>query len=104
VDQIYNLVRGCNPSPGAWTTVQGTKVRIFDSRKHRVTRFGDISGKTGEIVAIGEESVQVSAQGGRLEIFTVRAEGEAKSSAPRFVRTAGLGIGMPFGSRLVPKT
>jgi methionyl-tRNA formyltransferase len=23
VDQVYSLIRGCNPSPGAWTAVQG---------------------------------------------------------------------------------
>ena len=103
VDQVYNLIRGCNPSPGAWTAVQGKKVRIFDARKHRVTRFGDVGGKPGEIVAIGGESVLIAAQGGRLEIFTVRAEGEPKTSAARFVQAAGLGIGKPFGGRHTPK-
>ena len=29
IDQVYNLIRGCNPSPGAWTMVQGKKVRIL---------------------------------------------------------------------------
>ena len=40
VDVIYNLIRACNPAPGAWTTLNGKKVQIFDSRKHLVRTFG----------------------------------------------------------------
>lgn len=99
LDQIYNLVRGCNPSPGAWTMVQGIKVRIFDAKKRRCTRIADVVGKPGEICAIGEESIHVAVQGGRLEILKVRAEGGAKIPAPQFVRTAGLEVGHSFGGR-----
>src|ERR1700756_5366518 len=28
--QIHNLIRGCNPSPGAWTVCNGQKLQIFD--------------------------------------------------------------------------
>ena len=34
VDFIYNLIRGCNPAPGAWTTLDGAELQIFDARKH----------------------------------------------------------------------
>src|SRR5437016_13900987 len=27
--QVYNLIRGCNPQPGAWTTHEGKKLQIF---------------------------------------------------------------------------
>ena len=30
VDHVYNLIRGCNPAPGAWTTFNGKKLQIFD--------------------------------------------------------------------------
>src|SRR4029077_13179284 len=30
VDFTYNLIRGCNPAPGAWTTLGGKKLQIFD--------------------------------------------------------------------------
>ena len=32
VDIIYNLIRGCNPAPGAWTTMDGKKLFLFDAR------------------------------------------------------------------------
>ena len=28
--QVYNLIRGCNPAPGAWTTFNGQKLQIFE--------------------------------------------------------------------------
>ncbi len=30
---VYNLIRGTNPQPGAWTTVDGAELQIFDARK-----------------------------------------------------------------------
>src|SRR3546814_5920779 len=33
VDEVYNLIRGTNPQPGAWTTWKGNEVKVFDSRK-----------------------------------------------------------------------
>src|SRR5210317_584936 len=32
-DEVYNLIRGANPQPGAWTILDGAEIRIFDSRK-----------------------------------------------------------------------
>ena len=30
--QIHNLIRGCNPAPGAWTTCNGAKLQVFESK------------------------------------------------------------------------
>src|SRR5687768_18040501 len=30
VDFVHNTIRGCNPAPGAWTTLNGKNVGIFD--------------------------------------------------------------------------
>ena len=32
IPDIYNLVRGCDPQPGAFTTFKGKKVRLYDAR------------------------------------------------------------------------
>ena len=50
VSQIYNLIRACNPAPGAWTALNGEKVQIYDVRKHITPTFGSVKGKPGEIV------------------------------------------------------
>jgi methionyl-tRNA formyltransferase len=93
VDQIYNLIRGCNPSPGAWTLVQGKKVRIYDVVCHRTRTFAAVPGKPGEVCAIGEKSIEVAAQGGRLELRTVRLEAGAKMPAGALAASLGVAVG-----------
>jgi methionyl-tRNA formyltransferase len=93
IDTIHNLIRGCDPAPGAWTTVQGKKVRLFEARKHSVRRLADVHGKPGEIVEIGEQAVRIAVQGGTIEICKVRTDAGQKLSAAAFVKSHELGIG-----------
>lgn len=95
-DLLHNLIRGCDPAPGAWTTVAGRKVRVYGSTKHPVRRIADVTGKPGEIVAIGTESVSIAAQGGVIELATVRTESGEKLSAAKFAASQGLSVGQPY--------
>lgn len=97
IDQIYNLIRGCNPSPGAWTSVQGQKLRIYDVVRHHTRTFGAVTGKPGEVCAIGEKAIEVAAQGGRLELRSVRVEAGAKVAADAALATT---LRLAVGSRL----
>lgn len=96
-DRIYDLIRGCNPAPGAWTTVAGKAIQLFDSRKHPTRTFGAVKGKIGEVVAIGPESLRVSAHGGQIEVFKLKPEGGKKMAAPDFARDSGLCVGTLLG-------
>lgn len=98
VDQIYDLIRGCNPSPGAWTTVQGRKLRIYDVVRHRTRTFRAVAGKAGVVCAVGAESLEVAAQGGRLELRTVRLEAGAKVAAGTLAAELRLAVGAPLES------
>jgi methionyl-tRNA formyltransferase len=98
VDQIYNLIRGCNPSPGAWTMLQGRKLRIYDVVCHRTRTFAAVAGKPGEVCAIGDQSIEVAAQGGRLELRTVRLETGAKIAAGELAASIKLALGAPLES------
>lgn len=97
VDQVYNLIRGCNPAPGAWTLLSGRKLQIFDARKHNAARFSEIRGKIGTVTAIDEKSIKVSVQGGQIEVLRVRYEGGKKIPAPQFCNEAGVRIGTLLG-------
>ena len=55
VDTIYNLIRACNPAPGAWTMLDGVKVRVYDCRKHVVGRFVPGGHKPGDIAGVTDE-------------------------------------------------
>jgi len=98
VDFIYNLIRGCNPAPGAWTSLNGKKLQIFDSRKHLFRTFGAVKGKVGEISEITSTSIFVTAQGGRIEILKAKHEDGKKISSAELVSQYGLTLGTLLGS------
>ena len=99
--EVYNLIRGANPQPGAWTRRGGKRLRIFDSR--RVDGGGDGSGGAGvpapgEVTAVDGEGFVVAAAGGRIRVERVRPEGGAKMPAGEFAAGAGLKAGDRFES------
>jgi methionyl-tRNA formyltransferase len=93
VDPIYNLIRACNPAPGAWCEIAGVKTWVYDARKHPVRTHGDVKGKPGEIAAVTGHSLVINAQGGRIEILKLRAQGGKKMNAGEYARVAGLKAG-----------
>jgi methionyl-tRNA formyltransferase len=99
VDQVYDLIRGCNPAPGAWTTVRGRKVRIYDVTRHHTKTYAAVVGKPGEVSAIGPETIEIALQGGRLELRTVRIEAGSKTPAGALIAAFNLGVGMPLESK-----
>jgi methionyl-tRNA formyltransferase len=90
VDLVYDLIRACNPAPGAWTTLGGVKTWLYDARKHVTRTYGDVKGKPGEIAAVTETSIFINAQGGRIEVLRVKPEGGKKMNAGEYARHAGL--------------
>ena len=92
VAQAYNLIRGTNPAPGAWTTYKGGKLGIFDAA--RVP--GD--GISGRIRAITEDGVEVQSVGGRILVKRVRPEGGGKMPASEWAAEVGLAVGDEFDS------
>ena len=98
IDFTYNLVRGCNPAPGAWTTLNGKRVRLFDARKHLTRTFSQVKGKVGTVASIGDRSMLVSAQGGQLEVLTLRFDDGKKLAAPEFCAQAGVSSGTQLGT------
>ena len=97
VDHVYNIIRAANPAPGAWTTLNGQKLQVFDARKHLVRTIGAVKGKIGEVTAIGEQSIRVTAQGGQIEIFKLKLEGGKKVSAAELAQSGALSQGTILG-------
>jgi methionyl-tRNA formyltransferase len=83
VDFVYDLIRGCNPAPGAWTTLTRDdaeeKLYLFDAKKIMAPTFATVRGKKlGEVVAAGPEGLRIHAQGGFIEVSRVRLGDGAK--------------------------
>ena len=95
VDHTFNLIRGCNPAPGAWTTHDGKKLFLFDGTKRIARAFSDVKGKKiGQVVAQSGTSVTIHGQGGFVDVHRVRWEGGKKVVAAE----AGLAVGTILGS------
>jgi methionyl-tRNA formyltransferase len=90
VDQVYNLIRGCNPAPGAWTVFNGKKLQVFDARKHLSRTFSRVRGKVGSVTAVDGQSLFVMSQGGQIEVLKVRYDGGKKISAAQFCADHGV--------------
>jgi methionyl-tRNA formyltransferase len=97
VDFVYNTIRGCNPAPGAWTTLDGKELQIFDARKLPVRTFGAVKGKLGEVVEATEKSFQVTAQGGRIEVLRAKLADGKKVAAGELLAAGQIKPGALLG-------
>lgn len=93
LQEVWNLVRGANPQPGAWSRHQGQVVKIYDARKEP----GDPGGTPGEVTLVSDEGFAVAAQDGALRVQRVRPEGAKKIAAAQFASDAGLKPGARLG-------
>ncbi|HEY4364429.1 MAG TPA: methionyl-tRNA formyltransferase [Bryobacteraceae bacterium] len=98
VDHVYDLIRGCNPAPGAWTTFGGKKLQIFDARKTLFRRFGEVPGKIGEVVDLTALSFKVVAQGGTIEVLKAKFEDGKKLGGGELAQSGGIAAGALLGS------
>ncbi len=95
INDIYNLIRGCDPQPGAYTISRGKKVRFYDARM-----TASASGKKpGEIVAIEERGLQIAAEGGTIKVGKLRVDKEEKTGPIEFARLVGLKVGDRLGNK-----
>ena len=90
--EVYNLIRGCDPQPGAHTTWQGKIARIFDARLHT----GNSSAPMGQITGIGGEEITIALNGGTFTVKRMRGEG-AKISGAEFAKQVELKVGDRLG-------
>jgi methionyl-tRNA formyltransferase len=90
--QVYNLIRGCDPQPGAHTTHKGKMVRIFDARLQN----GANSPAAGQVIGIGGEEIAIALNGGTLTVKRMRGEG-AKVSGAEFAKQIELKVGDRLG-------
>ncbi|HWN52282.1 MAG TPA: methionyl-tRNA formyltransferase, partial [Xanthobacteraceae bacterium] len=70
--QIHNLIRGCNPAPGAWTTLDGKTLQVFEARPLPARDPKGIAGKMGEIVAVEADGFTVVCADGRIKVLRVK--------------------------------
>jgi methionyl-tRNA formyltransferase len=91
--EVHNLIRGANPRPGAWTTIEGEQVDILDARPHE----GGGDGAPGTITEVtGDGFVVAAGDGGAIAVSGVKADGD-KAGAGEHAERAGLEVGSVLG-------
>lgn len=92
--QIYNLVRGSDPSPGANSTLNGDGVSFYNGG----FSSGEQTAHPGEVVQIADDGMDVAVPGGTLRIGRVRSSGGKKVAASEFAAAHQLSVGDRFGT------
>jgi len=89
-EELDRLVRGCDPSPGAWASrASGEPVRLFDVRLER----GDVAEAPGTVLGWDGDRLVVAARGGRLAFGRLRIGEGPKQPAREAAGAAGLEAG-----------
>ncbi len=93
IDEIYNLIRGCDPQPGAYTFLKGKQIRCYNARKRSsTTGLG-----AGEVMAIGKEGLEIAVQGGMILVGKLKPDKGDKMGPMEFAQSVGLKIGDRLG-------
>ena len=88
-DTVHNLIRGCDPQPGAWSTLNDEKISLFGSN---TASHGNQPTDLGTILEIDSAGMTVATDGGSVKIKRVRVGRGPKKSACE----SGLKVGDRF--------
>lgn len=90
---IYNLIRGCDPQPGAFTLLKGAKVSFYGAKLS-----AEATDQTpGTVVRVDDQGLCVAVAGGQLTVGKVRTSEHGKIPATEFASDIGLKEGDRFG-------
>ena len=91
-EEVHRLICGTDPQPGAWTTVDGNRLKLFGSR------LGAASGSPGEVLDLSDAGLTVAAGEGSVVVQRVRApDSRAKVAAAEYAGGAGIRPGGRLG-------
>ena len=91
---MFNLIRGCDPAPAAWTTYDGKRLDLFDVEKRPARTFAEVKGKKmGQLISVDATGALIQAQGGAILAKRIRLEGGKKLPPAEAALTPGTILG-----------
>jgi methionyl-tRNA formyltransferase len=93
ISVVYNVIRGCNPSPGATTSFQGTEIKVLDCERRTLSG----SQAPGTILEVDDSGFLVLGCGGSVFIKRVQPAGAGKTAAGEYAANVGLKVGDRLG-------
>lgn len=92
--EIHNKIRALSPKPGAYTTFQGMKLKIFASRVHEQ----ETTATAGVFLATTQEGFLVQTGQGCMEVLEIQRAGKKRMPAKEFIKGVKLSPGDQLGS------
>ncbi|MBI1730532.1 methionyl-tRNA formyltransferase [Candidatus Acetothermia bacterium] len=92
--ELFNLIRGLNPSPGAYTFYKGKRLKIHRSR---VASINAGSATAGEVIQLNPQGLILKTGDNSLELTEVQPEGKKALTGTEFVRGYQIKIGDRLG-------
>ena len=90
--EIYNLIRGCDPQPGAYAAFRGEKVRFYNAGFSP----GMSAAAPGTITGADDKGLRVAVDGGELLVTRLRPASAGKMSAEEWTASAKINPGDRF--------
>jgi methionyl-tRNA formyltransferase len=83
--EVFNLLRGCDPQPGAYAQADGKRLRLYEpSLEHRRSES-----PAGTIVSIDTVGMRIALEGSTMVVRRVRFDTSPKKVAPLELGNAG---------------
>ena len=92
-EEVYNLIRGCDPQPGAFTILKGERIRLYEA----LLLHEPAERNPGEILSIEEKGIRVASRGGAIQTGKFRLDKGEKMGPIEFAKGTGLKVGDGFG-------
>jgi methionyl-tRNA formyltransferase len=89
--EVHDLIRGCDPQPGAHTTWQGSQIRLYEP--HRVDSTA--GAPPGTVLALAAEGVTIAATRGAVRCARARID-KSKAAASEILAPLGVRVGTRF--------
>ena len=80
-DEIYNFVRGLCPYPGAWMTLDGLEMKVFDIERS----FEDNIAIAGTIITDDKRYIKIAASDGYIMLNDLKLQGKKRMDVKSFL-------------------
>ncbi|WP_323763613.1 methionyl-tRNA formyltransferase [Marinovum sp.] len=87
-EEIDRQIRGLSPFPGAWTTAEGTRIKLL------MSELAEGQGARGTIL---DGAITVACGRGAVRLLTLQRAGKAAQDAETFLRGMALPAGLQLG-------
>lgn len=84
--QVYNFVRGLSPYPAAWTTLEGTMLKVYRCRVTAEDGLADA--RPGTLKTDGKTYLRIACRVGWVDVLSLQLAGKRRMAVEDFLRGA----------------